>query len=298
VLEMLILISDAFDKGLPAQLAKFGEVTDDKTRLPEANVVLIRSKTKCTKEYIDGAPKLKMIIRGGVGLDNVDLDYAKEKGVEVHNTPEASSIAVAEMAFALLLAVPNHIVEAHTSMAAGRWEKKQLKRTELYGKTLGLIGCGRIASEVAKRAQAFGMKIIGFDAFLKEHPVVDLKGSMEEMLAEADYVSIHTPVTPTTQGMINAKALETMKDGAVLINTGRGKCIVEADVAAALESGKLGFYATDVWESDPPNFETCPLIKAPHVLMAPHLGASTKENLLRIGDIVVEKLTAFQAKSN
>ena len=127
---MKILISDAFDPTLPDRLAQFGEVTDDKSQLPEVDVVLVRSKTKCTKEYIDGAPNLKLIIRGGVGLDNVDLEYAKEKGIVVHNTPAASSVAVAELAFAHMLAVPNRLVEAHNSMVQGKWDKKQFKRTE------------------------------------------------------------------------------------------------------------------------------------------------------------------------
>lgn len=145
---MLILISDAFAPDLPDKLARFGEVTDDKSRLPEVDVVLVRSKTKCTKEYIDEAKNLKLIIRGGVGLDNVDREYAKEKGIIVHNTPKASSIAVAELAFALMIAVPNKIVPGHVSMSQGHWIKKELKRTELYGKTLGLIGVGLIGTEV------------------------------------------------------------------------------------------------------------------------------------------------------
>lgn len=294
---MLVLISDAFDKNLPARLEKYAEVTDDPARLPEADVVLIRSKTKCTQEFIDKAPKLKMIIRGGVGLDNVDKDYSEKKGIEVHNTPEASSIAVAELAMALMIAVPNQIVRAHNSMAEHRWEKKELKRTELYGKTLGLIGCGRIATEVAKRAAAFGMKLIGHDVIAKSHELIELK-SLDEVLAESDYISLHTPLTDQTRQMVNKASLAKMKKGAVLVNTGRGKCVVEQDVVDALASGQLGFYATDVWESDPPNYDTCPLFKAEKVLMAPHVGANSVENLQRIGDIVVEKISAFVAKQN
>ncbi|MBN1211511.1 MAG: hydroxyacid dehydrogenase, partial [candidate division Zixibacteria bacterium] len=155
---MLILISDAFDPGLPGKLAKYGEVTDDKGRLAEAEIVLIRSKTRVTKEYIDSAPKLQLVIRGGVGLDNVDRDYAKQKGIVVYNTAEASSIAVAELAFALMIALPNRLTEADHSMKEGKWLKKELKRTELMGKTLGILGVGRIGTELAARAGAFGMK--------------------------------------------------------------------------------------------------------------------------------------------
>ena len=289
---MKILISDAFDPTLSDRLKKFGEVTDDKSQIPEANVVLIRSKTKCTREYIDGAPNLKLIIRGGVGLDNVDLDYAKEKGITVHNTPAASSVAVAELAFALMLAVPNRIVEGHNSMVKGEWIKKQLKRTELMGKTLGLIGIGRIASEVATRAKAFGMKVIAFDKYVNQSDVAEMK-SFDEVLTEADYLSLHTPLTDETKGMINKETISKMKDGAVIVNTGRGKCVIEEDVTEALKTGKILTYANDVWYSDPPPPE-CPLLSAPNVLLTPHLGASSKENLLRIGDIIVDILENFK----
>jgi len=291
---MKILISDAFDPSLPDRLKKFGEVTDDKSKLPEADAVLVRSKTKCTKEYIDSAPNLKLIIRGGVGLDNVDLEYAKQKGITVHNTPAASSVAVAELAFAHMLAVPNRLIEGHNSMVKGEWIKKQLKRTELMGKTLGLIGIGRIATEVAKRAKAFGMKVIAYDKYVNQSDVAELK-SLDEVLAESDYISLHTPLTDETKGMINKDTIAKMKDGVVIINTGRGKCASEEDVAEALESGKIKTYANDVWYSDPPPPE-CPLLKAPNVQMTPHLGASSKENLLRIGDIIVDIIENFQKK--
>ena len=287
---MKILISDAFDPSLPDRLKKFGEVTDDKSQVPEADVVLIRSKTKCTREYIDGAPNLKLIIRGGVGLDNVDREYAKGKGITVHNTPAASSVAVAELAFAHMLAVPNRLIEGHNTMAEGKWEKKQLKRTELMGKTLGLIGIGRIATEVAKRALAFGMKVIAYDKYVDQSDMAEMK-SFDEVLAQADYLSLHTPLTDETRGMINKDTIAKMKDGVVIVNTGRGKCANE-EVVAALESGKIRTYANDVWYSDPPPPE-CPLLKAPNMQMTPHLGASSKENLLRIGDIIVDILENF-----
>ena len=282
---MLILVSDAFDAGLSAKLAKYGEVTDDKGRLAEADVVLIRSKTKATAEYIDSAPNLKLIVRGGVGTDNIDKVHAAAKGIVVRNTPKASSIAVAEVAFGLMLAVPNHLIAGHNGMARGEWLKKQLKRTELYGKTLCLIGVGNIAIEVAKRAQAFGMTVKAYRQSGKPSEYADVKPTLAEALAGADYISMHTPLTPATEGMIDAGAIDVMKDGAVIVNTGRGKCVVAEDVVAALVSGKLAGYATDVWPSDPPPPDY-PILKAPNVVMLPHLGASTKENLLRIGDEV------------
>ena len=289
---MKILIADTFDPSLPGRLKKFGQVTDDPSQLSDADVVLIRSKTKCTKEYIDKAPNLKLIIRGGVGLDNIDADYAKKKGITVNNTPAASSVAVAELAFAMMLAVPNRLVEAHNSMVEGKWAKKEIKRTELMDKTLGLIGTGRIGLEVAKRAQSFGMHVIGYDKFVTKSDIVKLK-SLNAVLAEADYLSLHVPLTDETKGMINRITIAKMKNGIVIINTGRGKCIVEEDVAEALKNGKIKAYATDVWYSDPPPPD-CPLLKAPNVLMAPHIGASTTENLLRIGDTIVEILENFK----
>jgi D-3-phosphoglycerate dehydrogenase len=290
---MKILISDAFDDSLPGRLEKFGEVFTDKDRLSEANVVLVRSKTKCTKEYIDNAPNLKLIIRGGVGIDNIDSAYAEEKGIEVRNTPAASSVAVAELAMALMLAVPNKLVFGHEGMVQGEWRKKQIKRQELFKKTLGLIGIGRIATEVAKRATAFGMRVIAYDKYITESDVAEMT-TLDSLLAESDYISLHTPLTDETKGMINKESIAKMKDGAIVINTGRGKCVIEEDVAFALKSGKLAGYGNDVWYSDPP--ERSSLIDAPNVVLLPHIGASSKENLLRIGDIVVEIIEEFSKK--
>ncbi len=285
---MKILISDAFDASLPDRLKKFGDVTEDKGQLPECEVVLIRSKTKCTREYIDSAPALKMIIRGGVGLDNVDREYAKEKGIKVFNTAAASSVAVAEVAFAHMVAIPNRLIEGHVTMSKGEWAKKQLKRTELFKKTLGLIGIGRIGTEVALRAKAFGMEVIAYDKYVDSSDVAEMV-SLDDLCARADFISLHTPLTDETKGMIDAALIAKMKDGVIIVNTGRGKVINDADLVAALGSGKVRAYGTDVWESDPPP-ETSPLLKAPNVFMTPHIGASSKENLLRIGDIIIEIL--------
>jgi D-3-phosphoglycerate dehydrogenase len=291
---MVILIADAFDPGLPDKLAVYGEVTDDKSRLPEAEIVLIRSKTRVTRAYIDGAPHLKLVIRGGVGLDNVDRVYAEEKGITVRNTAAASSIAVAELAFALMLSLPNHLVRADRSMREGLWLKKELERTELFGKTLGILGMGRIGTEVAKRAAAFGMKVIAYDPFVDFSRFAEMKPTLKEVLNASDYVSDHMPLTDETRGLINKETLREFKDGAYLVNTGRAKVIVEEDVADALRSGKLAGFGNDVWYSDPP--ERTPLMDAPNVVMAPHIGASTRENLLRIGDIITEIVAEYVGK--
>jgi len=288
---MKILISDAFDPQLPAKLKAFGEVTDDQEMAPEVDVVLVRSKTKCTREYIDSAKNLRLIVRGGVGLDNIDVDYARSKGIKVFNTAEASAVAVAELAFALMLSVPTRLVEGHLGMARGEWLKKQLKRTELMGKTLGLVGAGNIGTELARRARAFGMRVIAFDPFLKSHEFVDLL-PLEEVFGESEYVSLHVPLTEESRGLVNTETISLMKDGVVLINTARGGCINEQDVVSALTSGKMHAYATDVWHSDPPD-SACPLLTAPNVIMTPHLGASSNENMLRIGDVVVRILEDF-----
>lgn len=287
---MLILICDAFDPSLPKRLERFGEVTEDQARLRDAQVALVRSKTKCTAEWIAQAPKLKLIIRGGVGIDNIDAKAAKERGIEVRNTPNASSVAVAELAFALMITVPNRLVEAHNALKLeGKFLKKEIKRTELMGKTLGLVGIGRIAQELGKRARAFGMRVLAFDPYVKTSEAAILVPTVKELFQQSDYISLHTPLTDETRGMINRESIANMKNGVVIVNTGRGKCVVEEDLVEALKSGKVGTYATDVWFSDPPD-PSCPLLTAPNVIMTPHIGASSKENLLRIGDEVVELL--------
>jgi len=288
---MKILISDAFDPALPAKLEVFGEVTDDKDRLAEVDAVLVRSKTKCTQEYIDQAKNLRLIIRGGVGLDNIDVEYARSKGIQVFNTAEASAVAVAELAFALMISVPTRMVEGYLGMTNREWLKKSLKRTELMGKTLGLVGAGNIGTELARRAIAFGMRVIAYDPLIKNHECVDLV-SLETLFTEADYISLHVPLTDTTREMFNTEAIGQLKDGVVIINTARGKCVAEKDIVEALECGKVRAYATDVWYSDPPD-ESCPLYDAPNVIMTPHLGASSGENMLRIGDVVVRILEDF-----
>lgn len=292
---MKILIADAFDQKLPARLAAFGEVTDKMDDLKDAEVVLVRSKTQVDAAFLAKAPKLRLVIRGGVGMDNVDKKACAARDVRAVATPKASSIAVAELAMALMLAIPARLIEAHQGMQQGKFLKNELKRTELYGKTLALVGAGGIATEVAKRAAAFGMRVLAYDPFVKTHQFAEMKTSLEGMVAEADFISLHVPLTDQTRDMINAALIAKMKDGVILVNTGRGKCVVEADLAAALQSGKVRAYGTDVWTSDPPPAD-CVLLKAPNVVMCPHIGASSKENLGRIGDEVIAILKDFPSK--
>jgi len=284
---MLIHIADAFDKQLPKTLAKYGEVTDDPKRAAEADIILVRSKTKADKGYLEAAKNLKLIIRGGVGMDRIDLKAAAERGVKAMNTADASTVAVAELAFAMMIALPNKIAAADKSMREGKWLKKELERTELHSKTLGILGLGRIGLALAARAQAFRMRVLGWHPDVAFTDYAEIVDSFDEVLAKSDYISMHMPLLDSTKGIINKTTLAKFKEGAFLINTARGKLINEEDVVAALKSGKLGGYATDVWNSDPP--EKTPLMDAPNTLFLPHLGASTKENMTRIG-IMVDRI--------
>jgi len=286
---MKILISDAFSSTFEERLQAFGDVTTDKGKLSQVEVVLVRSKTKVTKEYIDNAPNLRLIIRGGVGLDNIDIEYATSRGISVHNTPHASSTAVAELAFALMLNIPSRINEGHQSMREGKWIKKQLKRTEVCCKTLCLVGMGNIAIEVAKRAKAFGMKVVAYRQSGKASQFAEVKPTLKEAVKDADFVSLHTPLTDSTRGMMNKDVFAVMKKGAVIINTGRGACVNAEDLAAALQNGDLKAYGTDVWPSDPPS-ENYPLLEHPNVLMTPHIGASTIETLGKIEKEIISIL--------
>lgn len=292
---MVILLADAFAPDLPGRLAKYGELSADLARLPESEILVVRSKTKVDRAMMDAAPRLKYIIRGGVGVDTIDVDYAKAKSIAVDNTPEASSLAVAELAFALMIAMPNNIARADASMKEGKWLKKELERTELSGKTLGLVGIGRIAREVASRAKAFGMKVVAYDKYVASSDAAEMM-SLDDVYARADYISLHTPLTDETRGMISAASIAKMKKGVRIVNTCRGQVAVEQDVADALASGRLAGYATDVFHKEPP--EGSPLLKAPNVILTPHLGASTEENLLRLGDSIEDRVAKYVAAKN
>jgi D-3-phosphoglycerate dehydrogenase len=271
------------------KLKEFGEVTDDKSELPNADIVLVRSATKATKEYIDEAPNLKLIIRGGVGIDNIDVKYAESKNILVKNTPEASSVAVAELVFALMLAIQRNIVKAHNTTKNKEWIKKQLKGSELYHKTLGLMGIGRIAREVLRRAKAFDMNIITCDPYVCYDECKQVEKG--DLFKDSDIISLHVPLTDETKGMINKETIAQMKDGVIIINTARGKLINEADLAEALKSGKVKYAGIDVFWNEPP--VGSPLLELDNILLTPHLGANTYENMDRIGEIVVDIIRDF-----
>jgi len=294
---MKILIAEAFDAHLPGRLAAFGEVSRDMATLGEAEVLLVRSKVQVDGDLLAQAPRLKLVMRGGVGMDNIDAKACEARGIRALNTPQASKIAVAELAMAFMVAIPARLIEAHLSMKEGKFLKKDLVRTELYGKTLGLVGAGNIATEVARRAQAFGMEVLAYDPHLSEHPMARLMPSLEDLVAQCDFLSLHLPLTASTRRIINAQVIDRMKPGIILINTGRGKCVVEEDLAEALRSGKVRAYGTDVFQSDPPPADS-PILAAPHVYLSPHIGANSEENLTRIGDAFLEILEEYAARKS
>ena len=288
---MKILISDPFSKDLTDSLRQFGEVTDDKSELPNVEIVLVRSATKITPEFVDEAPNMKLVIRGGVGIDNIDVEYCEKKGIRVENTPEASAIAVAELTIALMLAIQRNLVLAHNSTKKGKWLKKELKGRELYGKTLGLVGgAGRIATEVAKRAQAFGMNMFACDICGRPLDYAELMDT-DELFIHSDIISLHTPLTNDTKDIIKKKNLDKMKDGAILINTARGALVVEEDLYDALKSGKLAYAGLDVFRNEP--FRNSPLLELDNILLTPHIGAQTYENMDRIGEEVIRLVKDF-----
>ena len=248
------------------------------TALADADALVVRSATKVTRALIERAPKLRVIARAGSGVDNVDLDAASERGIVVMNAPGANSISVAELAMAFLLALARPIPAADAAMKAQTWEKKKFMGAELRGKTLGLIGLGRIGQEVAQRARSFGMALVAHDPFISEEVAAQLGdrlGTLDEVCAEADYLTLHLPVTAGTKHLFNAERLARCKRGVRIVNTARGELIDEAALLDALRSGQVGAAALDVFQQEPPMDWTLPTL--PNVIATPHIAASTGE---------------------
>jgi len=289
---MKILISDPIDEEALKELKNYGKLLE-KGNEAEADIIIVRSKTKVDKDYIDRAKNLKLIIRAGIGLDNIDVEYCKRKGIKVENTPEASTIAVAELVFAHMLAIARNIICCTNTMKEGKWEKKNLTGFELYGKTLGIIGLGKIGREVAKRAEAFGMKILAHDPFIKhsDYKLVEL----QDLLRQSDIITLHVPLTEQTKNMIDEKAFDLMKKGVVIINCARGGIIDENELLKNLKSGKVSCVCLDVYGKEPP--EDSPLLKLDNVVLTPHIGAQTIEARKRIGKLIIEKIKVFRNES-
>jgi D-3-phosphoglycerate dehydrogenase len=272
------------------------EMSDEELRekIGTYDAILIRSATKMTPDLIELASNLKVIGRAGTGVDNVDIPSATRRGIIVANAPESNSVAAAEHTLALALALFRNVPQAHSSLVEGRWDRAKFKGAELYGKTLGVIGFGRIGQLVAKRAQSFEMDVIAFDKFVSPERFKELgvegAETLEELLGRADLITLHTPRTPETEGLIDAEAIAAMKDGARVVNCARGELVVLDDLLAGLESGKLAGAALDVFPSEP--FTEHPLFAREDVVVTPHLGASTAEAQDRAGVVTAEQVTA------
>ena len=288
-----VLASDPLAKSAVEQMRDAGLVVDEKTDLSveqlkseiaNYDAIVVRSATKVRAEIIDAAANLKLIVRAGVGLDNIDVEYAKNKGIEVRNTPAASSNSVAELALGHLISLARYISRGTVSVRSGKWEKKALKGIEIYGKTLGIVGIGRIGQSLAKKATALGMKVVAYDKFVDKSPLPEIVEMVpfDQLLADSDFISLHIPFDPKVGATIGKPEIEKMKDGVRILNCARGGVIDEAALAEALASGKVAGAALDVFATEPPASDN-PLLAQENVSFTPHIGASTVEAQARVG---------------
>ena len=295
------------DKVSPSALKIFAEhpdwkiISPDKEslarELADADAIVVRSATFVDAAMMEKSPKLRVIGRAGVGVDNVDLDAATKRGIVVMNTPGGNAVAVAEHTFALMLSLARFIPRAHATMTAGKWEKKTLQGTELRGKTLGIVGLGRVGVEVSRRAQAFGMKVVGHDPYVAPSLAQQLNVTMvplDELYAQSDYITLHVGITPQTQGMINAETIKKMKKGVKLVNCARGELLNEPAVVEALQSGQLGGAALDVYSHEP--LKESPLMTLPNVLLTPHIAGSTNEAQEAVGVQIALQVREYLTK--
>jgi D-3-phosphoglycerate dehydrogenase len=304
---MKLLICDKTDARAIATMREAGIEVDEKpgmtpqellAAIPGYDAIVVRSATKVTAEVIDAATNLKLVVRGGVGLDNIDCDHARKRGVVVRNTPKASSDSAAELAVGYLFCLARHIPQATASMRAGEWRKKQLKGTEIQGKTLGLIGFGNIGQAVGRRAHALGMRVIYYRRTPTEVDYAQQVG-LDELLAQADYISLHVPLTPETANLIDAQAFEKMKDGAYIVHCGRGGTLDEDALYDALRSGKVAGAALDVYvdekvaKGNPRLYELVDENGLALVIGSPHIGAGTAEGQKRVGEEVAQTAIEF-----
>ena len=296
---MKILVCDKTEASAIEQMRAAGltvdtnfEITPEELPnvLPAYDGMVVRSRTKVRQPLIDVCPNLKVIVRGGVGLDTIDAEYARSKGITVMNTPKASSASVAELTIGYMFALARSLYKATAGLKAEKWEKKSFEGDELGGKTLGLIGCGNIGTEVAKRAGALGMKIVACDPCVVEVKGVKL-ASLDELLSTSDYISLHLPKTKESTNLIGKAQFEKMKTGVRIINCARGGIIDEEALYEALTSGKVAGAALDVYVEEPPT--DWKLLKLDNVIGSPHIGAVTKEAQGRVGAEVAEKLIEF-----
>jgi D-3-phosphoglycerate dehydrogenase len=303
---MKILVADPISsRGVDVMRSHAGFEVDVKTGMKEDELcqvigqydaLVVRSQTKVTKRVLDAAGKLRVVGRAGVGVDNVDVDAATRRGVIVMNTPGGNTISTAEHTFSMLMAMARKIPQAHGSMKAGKWDRKSFEGVELYNKTLGIVGMGRIGSEVARRAIAFGMRVLAYDPFLSASKARALQVEvveLDEIYKRSDFITVHVPMTDQTRGLINRDTIKMMKDGVRLINCARGGIIHEQDLAEAIKTGKVAGAALDVYEQEPP--KDSPLLGLDNVVMTPHLGASTVEAQESVGVEIAEQIAEVLA---
>ena len=301
-----ILLTDGLEENGQALMRTTAEV-DDKNNISaeellkvigEYDAMVVRGRTKVTKAVFDAAKKLKVVGRSGVGVDNIDLEAAKAHGVTVVNAPIATTVSVAELTLGLMLSMSREIPRADTGMKNGRWLKKELEGVELYQKTLGVIGFGRIGEAVGVRAAAFGRRILGYDPLIPSEEIAKRGAqpvSFDELLAQSDFLTMHIPLTPSSKNMINADAFQKMKPGVRIVCAARGGVIDEEALLAAVESGKVASAALDVFTTEPPGQN--PLESHPRVICTPHIGAQTIEAQVRTAeDIGSEVLAALSGK--
>src|SRR5437879_3793058 len=265
--------------------------------ITDADALIVRSATKVTEHLLARAPKLRAVGRAGVGVDNINLEAATRRGVLVMSTPGGNAVSVAEHTFALLLSLARQVPRLDKAIHEGRWEKSSAAGTEVRGKTLGLIGLGRIGSEVAVRAVAFDMRVLAYDPYISEaaaHEISVELVPLEKLLAESDFVSLHTALSPATQNLINDASIQKMKKGARVINTARGELIDEAALADALRSGKFAGAALDVFMEEPPT--NSPLVGLPNVIATPHVAGSTAEAQEEVGTQVAVQIKDYLAE--
>ncbi len=299
---MKVLAADGISpKGIALLEKEFEVVVKDKLPaeelleiIPEFDALMVRSASKVTKEVIDRAKKLKIIGRAGVGVDNIDIPAATAKGIVVINSPGGNTIAATEHTMAMMLAMSRNIPIANETMQKGEWNRKKYVGVELRGKTLGVIGMGRIGSGVAKRAMAFEMNVIAYDPYINEERAKALGvkvATFDEVIQNADFITVHMPLTPDTKGMIGMAQMKQMKKGVRLINCARGGIIVEEDLAEAVKQGIVAGAAIDVYTSEPVTKDH-PLVGVPGIVLTPHLGASTAEAQVRVSTDVAEGIFA------
>lgn len=300
-----VLIADDIEKecvdllqgnGIEVTIRTKQSVDELKKLLPEHDAVIVRSATKITRELIEvgASGRLRLVGRAGTGVDNIDVEAASENKVLVMNTPQANSRSAAELTCILILSLTRHVPQADASMKAGKWERKEFMGEEIFGRTLAVLGLGRIGREVASRLRAFGMRVVGYDPMVTKEAAaaMDIElFSLEEIWPQADFITVHVPLVAETTNLINAEVLSKCKKGVRIVNVARGGIVNERDLVDAMNTGQVGGAAFDVFLEEPPKCRD--LVQHPKAICTPHLGASTVDAQLRVASEIAENIVQF-----